>query len=221
MTLSFCTHHPVADYGLDTLDVTAFIRSRTTPEELSEKLKEFPDYRFNKISIHEGRLNWTALSCASKKGNALLAQYIIECGGPSLMTTGTLNELFPLHYAVTCKSSKRGYKTVEKLIQLGNPVNLVGTSRKEIAGIVHYDNGPTALEVAIRLNRSKIASLLIRMGGIVTNKALMKTKTAKKALKRIKNENEKLFLANLIGKKILPEEVIQIISGRLLQSLTH
>ena len=206
------TREYVGNFRTGTTEIVHFIQADTTPAEFDTKRGEFPLYRL----YYGGKCNWTALAVAASKGNIPLIEHIFAIGGKSLLFMANFSHETPLHCACACEDQEKGYLAAKKLIQLGTPVNIA--EKLEIdGGNGFYFQKP--LDTALANGNIKIATMLLRLGGIakLVDPSPKMLATLEEARKQIMTDNEKLFK---IGTALeLPNDVsycILSISAQLL-----
>ncbi len=82
-------------------------------------------------------------------------QFLFDEGGPALLKLGDSSGRIPLFLATT----SRQFAAIEKLLNLGSPINVTHTS-------LFLQRGATALSLAITLKDEDIAKLLIKYGAL-------------------------------------------------------
>jgi ankyrin repeat protein len=188
-----------------------FIKSTTIPKNFSEEMAKLSNYRLKMGT----RSSIPALSMAAFRGNVDLIDHIVKIGGKALLTVGDcMEEGSPLHWACSCSNFETGYLAAKKLIQLGAPINIAQKfEQKDSKGNIQIEVYETPLEIALgKIGRTKIATLLLRLGGIARAEYLKNPRAQRNleaAKKKIMTENEKLFKMGMSLE--LPEDILNYI----------
>jgi ankyrin repeat protein len=199
-----CTSYAAPFKGLiNDIKADHLIDSSTTPEEFNKK--RMPLSRLYQFDLFTGGgLGKHPLAQAACEGNLEMIQSLFVEGGPALLNLGDKFGRIPLFLA----TSNRKYGAIEKLLNLGSPINMSPTFPWQ-----HQET--TALSVAIKLNDVAIAKLLIKYGG-VCRKNMNQVGIAfhNQMLQEIQKEKADLASAidNATGNKTFPLELLLLIA---------
>lgn len=150
------------------------------------------------------KANKTLLCVVAQEGNFALIDHIVKDEGTSLLTVANRHGYAPLHCAILCENPENGYLAAKKLVQLGTPINLVHQFEDVTTGIII---GETPLELALLRGKTKIATMLLRLGGLARLRPEMQA-TFDAAMM---TENEVLFKLGIGLREQLPEDMIKYV----------
>lgn len=157
------------DRGGEATRINNSIESDTTVEDFSNVCKNNPGYSFDKGQLKTGI---TPLARAAYKGNVALIEHIAKNGNDSLFSIAdNVDGQTPLHWAIRCEDEEKGYLAAKKLIQMKAPIKIVTRYHMGTWGVMPKTPSPkgaslteTPLELALQLEKTRIAALLLLMG---------------------------------------------------------
>jgi hypothetical protein len=169
--------------------MTKCIKPTTTVKEFSKTLDLY-------ALRAEAEGGYTVLAKAAEMGNVALIEHIVNIGGKVLLLIGNNSNYWPispLHCACKCVDLQAGFFAAKKLIQLGTSINLVGRLMCNRGNGYTLEFTSTPLEKALELGCTKIAAMLLRLGGIFRNLNEKQLATLEEVKKELMNSQELLF----------------------------
>ena len=201
---------PNRNQYLETVQINREITETTSKSDFEKLCSRFPHFTLDCGGVCADTVLATAvikgniplIEEIAKKGMKLIKELTSDSVNPLFLIRDTLRGFTPLHLASTCEDKEKGYLAAKTLVKMGSPVN-----------IAQYIDSPnlsgffvTPLDTALEEENIKIATFLLRQGGIALwydgeNLAIAK--------KDIMEENEMLF--KLSQQNNFPKEIMNYI----------